>query len=907
MIFHYIKILIIFSVSNIFLADDCPSSFNIQTNTTDISFQTSSTLRIILSKFSYKLTIIDLPTQTILLQSSKDIFAGVWEGTYETLYFGYMFRVGYEKEHRIIGALKSYSCSSSSESITFSYNNFYLTFIKQENDRNIHLQIAYTGFKEHFDTQSSHYVFPFLTLSFKTRDIYEDYYGFGSYWGFTRFRGQKLYCWSEDGSWSFLNISRRIPQANATYIPMPLFISNRQYAVWVNETRRVNFDLSSSNEWIITTEWNTTNIQFYFPIKNSFLSKSKMSKSFEKFFNFYKKQNRKINPSFTALIQARGETTRIPPLFVFGPWKQTGNVLRNQTEIDVVRRMIEQDIPITVRIGVLHFFPKGDQQGHEDEILQENAIYNELGVTSLCYFNPYVSTLYKKLFDECLENNYLLKNNSNQPYLFPYFGDIISRHFYVGSIDFSNKNASLWYQKQIQESFDLGYNGFMLDFGEYTPINSISSNGKTGHEMHNHFIELYQKTVYDMTLNSTTVEQLLNLNLNEKNDLSINYQSNFLFHTRSGYTNSVQYTQLHWTGDASADWNSYSGLPAHVQACLGIGISGVPYCSSSIGGYVCEFYPDLTVELLTRWLQVGTFSGFMHDETEGSACTQERVQLFTNNQTIYVWRKYAKLRTQLFPYIFTLAHEAHATGLPITRHHLLTYYNDEIAIQQEYQYTFGNDLLVAPIVKQNQFLQDVYLPFGENWIDLSTNLIYDQDKDGRYRIGRSDILHGGQWIMNVKADLLTIPLFVRAGSIIPLIDPSVFTLNQGQPISIYDRSYILHLWIFLNEQYEANGIVWDGLNMNINACNLNKSLCINIDDPLQRLLILQLPFNKSPSSISSSSMQSFEQVSDWQIVAKILPREQLQNCFTYDEENQVIWIAIVLLQQQSSFQCQIDF
>jgi hypothetical protein len=125
----------------------------------------------------------------------------------------------------------------------------------------------------------------------------------------------------------------------------------------------VNFDLSSPNEWIVTTEWNTTNIQFYFPIKNFFLSKSVMSKPFEKFFNLYKKQNHRINPSFTALIQARGETTRIPPLFAFGPWKQTGNVLRNQTDINVVQKMIEQDIPITVRIGILHFFPKGAQQG----------------------------------------------------------------------------------------------------------------------------------------------------------------------------------------------------------------------------------------------------------------------------------------------------------------------------------------------------------------------------------------------------------------------------------------------------------------------------------------------------------------------------------------------------------------
>ena len=81
------------------------------------------------------------------------------------------------------------------------------------------------------------------------------------------------------------------------------------------------------------------------------------------FFNLYKQQNRKINPSFIALIQDRGETTRIPPLFAFGPWKETGNVLRNQGEVDVVRKMIEKDIPVTVRFGTVHFFPTGNQHG----------------------------------------------------------------------------------------------------------------------------------------------------------------------------------------------------------------------------------------------------------------------------------------------------------------------------------------------------------------------------------------------------------------------------------------------------------------------------------------------------------------------------------------------------------------
>ena len=558
-------------------------------------------------------------------------------------------------------------------------------------------------------------------------------------------------------------------------------------------------------------------------------------------------------------------------------------------------------LPMTIQIFL------DNRLGHENDIIKENSLYRSLGLSTLCYFNAYVSTSYTSLFDEGISNGYFIKNASNLAYLFPYFGDIISRHFFIASVDFSNDNASRWYQKQIQQSIDLGYNGFMLDFGEYTPIDSISSNGKIGHEMHNHFIELYQKAVYDMTRNTTAIVTLLSLDENEKKDLNLNYQSDFVFHTRSGFTQSMEYTQLHWTGDASSDWNPHSGLPAHVQACLGVGISGVPYCSSPIGGYVCEFYSPLSTELLIRWLQVGVFSGFMHDETEGSACTPERVQLFTNNQSEYAWRKYAKLRTQLFPYIFTAAHEAHATGLPITRHHFLSFYNDEIAIKQEYQYTFGNDVLVAPVVRSNQTLQDVYLPSGEDWIDLSTNLIYDDTTDGRFRIGRSNVINGGQWMNNVRADLLTVPVFVRAGAILPLIDPSVFTLNPGKLVSLADRSYILHVWIFPDVDQRAAGLVWDGLMINLEKCNSNQSLCIELTNSSYRLVIVQIPSIVIPSSISSKTLTPFERTDRWQNVVKIEPLEQLKNSFTYDVEQQVIWIAMIPKTNQTNFDCQINF
>ncbi|CAF1326385.1 unnamed protein product, partial [Didymodactylos carnosus] len=262
----------------------CPSSFNVKSNETSVSFQTSETLLVVLSKSSFKLTVIDLITQKVQLESDINLGSGLWRGAYETLYFGYMFRVGIEEKYQLANSLQTFDCYSNN-SISFIYQSenrvFNLTF-SSISERSLHLHIEVN--LNEYDTKPYNYVFPFISISFKTIDRldsmktmdYEDFYGFGQYWGFTRYRGQKLYCWSEDGSWSFLNISRRLPQANASYIPMPLFISNRGYAVYVNETRRVNFELglfpeqikTDHDSWTITTEWNSTNIQFYFPNTN---------------------------------------------------------------------------------------------------------------------------------------------------------------------------------------------------------------------------------------------------------------------------------------------------------------------------------------------------------------------------------------------------------------------------------------------------------------------------------------------------------------------------------------------------------------------------------------------------------------------------------------------------------------
>jgi alpha-glucosidase (family GH31 glycosyl hydrolase) len=116
-------------------------------------------------------------------------------------------------------------------------------------------------------------------------------------------------------------------------------------------------------------------------------------------------------------------------------------------------------------------------------------------------------------------------------------------------------------------------------------------------------------------------------------------------------------------------------------------------------------------------------------------------------------RKFLKLRYRLLPYIYTFAHENYETGMPICRPMLLAFQNDPNCNKDQWprQYMFGKELLVAPVCEDTSSM-DVYLPSGHQWIDYWTDQVYD----------------GGQVIHVDTTDLSIMPLFVRAGSIIPM-------------------------------------------------------------------------------------------------------------------------------------------
>ena len=284
---------------------------------------------------------------------------------------------------------------------------------------------------------------------------------------------------------------------------------------------------------------------------------------------------------------------------------------------------------------------------------------------------------------------------------------------------------------------------------------------------------------------------------------------------RNGHLGIARWGGWVWSGDPESSWKTLEG-----QIAVGINhsLSLSPYWGSDIGG----FYPneDYTGEMYARWFQFGAFcpSFRSHGRTWWTSLPwgwglsemgplenrgREPSVSELNNPTIEpVCRQYGELRYRLLPYNYSLAWEARQTGMPFMRAMWLHYPDDENAIGNGHQYLWGKDMLIAPVFASKVTQWDVYLPEGK-WYDWFTNRIHD----------------GGQTITR-KVDLSIMPIYVRAGAIIPfdpvrqftaqeVSDPTtirIYTGNDGE-FTLYEDDGASN--DYLKGEYRLTHIVWN--------------------------------------------------------------------------------------------------
>ena len=219
--------------------------------------------------------------------------------------------------------------------------------------------------------------------------------------------------------------------------------------------------------------------------------------------------------------------------------------------------------------------------------------------------------------------------------------------------------------------------------------------------------------------------------------------------TRAGFSGIQRYAAV-WTGDNMA-------TEEHLKlACTmpqGMGISGIAFCGSDVGG----FFGSPTPNLYTRWMQLGAFTSFFRGH---SVIDQKDKEPWAFGEQVESWVKnIIALRYELLPFLYTEFYNTSQTGLPIMRPMILDFQDDDACYSNDAQYQFmiGENLLVAPVVSEDENFKKLYLPEGR-WLDWWNSKIYD----------------GKQWII-VEAPMDKIPLFIREGGIIPLQEKQNFT------------------------------------------------------------------------------------------------------------------------------------
>ena len=735
-----------------------------------------------------------------------------------------------------------------------------------------------------------------LGMGFGAASEDEDWFGFGERFDTTSQRGLARYVYVEDGGWSLNHFDPlRLPKGpQLTYVPMPWLISSVGYGLYLNTTFRSNWDLDSP---VFVEEDQDPLNGFRFEVE---------SDSPLLFHLFLGPSTKDVISQYT---QFTGRSL-IPPLFQFGPWNQFSNEFDSTSLEDALVQYVDWDIPISVSIDGIHFFPKGSQRGDPEKYIQRNLFSKSYGVKTTAYFNSMLDTGYYPKYNECVALDLFVKNEDDSVYKFIYKG-AARAPFYASLLDFTNPSAVKWYQNQFQHAVDMGFDGWMYDYGEYLSQSTVSYDGRSGHEVHNEYPLLYQRTAFDYFMG-----------LDE--DPTDDYAPPFVYYVRSGYAGSGQVIWNHWTGDPMCDWSENSGIKAQVKAQLNIGLGGVPFSGSDIGGFVWTIPPS--EELWMRWSQLGAFSGTMHTQTGGTSMFGiPKTHINDSKRGTFIWRKLAKLRMSLLPYIYNAAHQARFLGLPIMRQHVLDFPSDVIARNKDLQFMFGDSFLIAPVLDEGATEWDVYLPNNQKWIDVSSYLAYDAS-DGRHRIGYAPSLEGGVDV-KVDAPLETIPIFVREGSIVFLYDPTLDTVNKAsrkELVTLDDVSHVIHGWIWPKEEvFEAEGSLYDGLSVSMSSTTSSEDeesikLILKIqDEDLQRLVILQIAL--PPSLISQTSnpivqytsediQDTFQQVDNYREITRLNKFEQddLSSSFSLDGEQSVLWVRMDMNQFEEGGSAEVE-
>jgi alpha-glucosidase len=334
------------------------------------------------------------------------------------------------------------------------------------------------------------------------------------------------------------------------------------------------------------------------------------------------------------------------------------------------------------------------------------------------------------VFEQGLEKNYFQRRSN---------GELFVPRVWPGEsvfVDYTLPEARRWWGDLFRVYVDNGVAGIWNDMNE--PADFVDQTGKNqldvvSYDNGEKTTHAKNRNTFALLMAQATYEGLERLRPDARPYII----------TRAGYAGIQRYATM-WTGDTNSTWDA---LALNIPMFTTLGLSGEPFVGSDVGGFIGRG----NGELLVRSYEVSFLAPFCRNHKVIDGYDQEPWRFGKYYEDVI--RKYLKLRYALLPFLYTTLEEAHRTGVPLFRPLLLNYQDDSNTYNIDDQFMVGEDLLVAPIMKPDVTRRLVYLPPG-SWYDYWTNKKY-----------------AGGTMIDVEAPLDTVPLFVRAGAMIPTVPP----------------------------------------------------------------------------------------------------------------------------------------
>ncbi len=417
----------------------------------------------------------------------------------------------------------------------------------------------------------------------------------------------------------------------------------------------------------------------------------------------------------------------LPPRWAFGNFASRFGYKTEAETRAIVDKFAQEKIPLDAVVLDLYWFGKTvqgtmgnmdwdrDTFPHAEKMM---ADFKAKGVKTVVITEPFVLTTSKR-WQEAVDKNVLAQDGAGKPATYDfYFGN-------TGLIDLYKREGRDWWWSIYRTLKQQGVTGWWGDLGEpeLHPSNLVHGTG-TADQVHNIYGHDWARLIAEGYQREFPAERPFIL-------------------MRAGYSGSQRFGMIPWSGDVSRSWG---GLQSQMEISLQMGMQGLAYMHSDLGGFAGAVLDD---ELYVRWLQYGVFQPVFRPHAQEAVASEP---VLRSERTKVLAREAVWLRYAMLPYNYTIAFDNQQTGMPLMRPLMFVETDPAQPIERSSTYLWGPDFLVTPIVKPGATRAEVYFPnAGSVWFDFHT--------------GQA---HKGGILETVRPAEANIPVYVRAGAFVPM-------------------------------------------------------------------------------------------------------------------------------------------